>query len=395
VAALHASPRAAAPQVRRRIVQCARTIGAGFGVSGPAYELERAFTALGCECERFTLETIGLASGAEGARTPSLGLMRFWRDVVLFSLVGSAVLWWRFGWRPRPPRTTVLCHVDALYGDVFVVRSLHKAFVERHPSRRWMLLRNPLHALVLARDSIRFRWGVHDRIVALSERNKADVVRLYGVPPARIAVIPNGVDLERFRPSAAARAEVRQALSIPDDSLAVIFVGHEFARKGLKVVLEALRRCRGTSERLFAIVAGTDSTAALEREFADMAVDIRFVGHRLDIERYYAAADVFVLPASFDISPLVGLEALASGLPILMTDVGGVGEYLQDGGNGWFIRADPEDLAEKLVRLDRDRETLRAMSRAARESVADRGWHTIARRFLELMDRLEPGIHRH
>jgi glycosyltransferase involved in cell wall biosynthesis len=117
---------------------------------------------------------------------------------------------------------------------------------------------------------------------------------------------------------------------------------------------------------------------------------VRFVGHRSDIERYYAAADVFVMPASFDISPLAGLEALASGLPILITDLGGVREYLRDNFNGWFVRPDAGDIASKLERLAADPVLRRAMSANARVSVIDRGWMGVARQMLDLIDRVLP-----
>jgi UDP-glucose:(heptosyl)LPS alpha-1,3-glucosyltransferase len=375
---------------RRHIVQCARAIGPGYGVSGPAYQLERAFIGLGCACERFTLEHLGIRTTAPPPSRPVVALVRFWRDIVLFSVAGSLVLWWKFGGRRRDPRTIVLCHVDALFGDIFVVRSLHKAFLEHHPFRTRMLLRNPLHALVLARDRIRFRWGIHRHLVALSQGNKDELVRLYNVPSEKISVIPNGVDLDRFQPSGVHRQNVRLELALPDDGVVAIFVGHEFERKGLRVVLEALRLLneRGVTMRL--IVAGGDSPDRLQREFSDLADRVRFVGLRQDIERHYAAADLFVLPASFDISPLAGLEALASGLPILMPDLGGVREYLRDGENGWFITREPEDVAAKLARLASDGGLLRRVSARARESVADRDWPMIARRYLDLIDRLFP-----
>ena len=373
----------------RHIVQCARTIEPGYGVSGPAYQLEQAFSELGCRCERFTLADLGLRTGSSQSTRQAGALLRFWRDVLLFSTLGSLQLWWWFR-RRRDHRTVVLCHVDALFGDLFAVRSLHKGFLETHPQRWRMLLRNPLHAFVLTRDALRFRWPTHRHFVALSERNKAEIIRLYDVPESMITVIPNGVDLQRFRPSRSSRHSVRSALSLPTEALVGIFVGHEFRRKGLRVVLEALRRVLADGVEMFLLVAGGDSPGDLEVEFGDLANRVRYLGYRSDIERYYAAADVFVMPASFDISPLVGPEALASGLPILMTDVGGVREYLRDAENGWLVDRDPVDVAQKLTTMARDRPMRDRMSRAARPSISDRDWRLIARRFLDLLDEQFP-----
>jgi UDP-glucose:(heptosyl)LPS alpha-1,3-glucosyltransferase len=371
----------------RHIVQCARTIEPGFGVSGPSLQLERAFQLLGCTTERFTLRDLGLRADRV-ASLRAVALWRFWRDITLFSTLGSMQLWWRF--RRRDARTVVICQVDALYGDVYVVRSLHKAFLERHPARKRMLVRNPLHALVLLRDRIRFTSRVHRHFVALSEGNRQDLMRLYGVAADRITVIPNGVDLDRFQPSAEARADVRRALSIAPATLTAIFVGHEFDRKGLAVVLDAMTLLARRHVDAALIVAGGDSPDRFMSGRAEAAGGVRFVGHRADIERYYAAADVFVMPASFDISPLAGLEALASGLPILMTDLPGVREYLREGDNGWFVRPDAGDVAEKIERLARDPALRAAMSAGARRSVSDRGWMSVARQFLALIDRVRP-----
>jgi UDP-glucose:(heptosyl)LPS alpha-1,3-glucosyltransferase len=372
----------------RHIVQAARTIGPGFGVSGPAFQLERAFQALGCTTGRFTLADLCRSTERAPSASPPIELWRFWRDIVVFSTAGSLALWWRF--RRRGPRTVVICQVDALYGDLFVVRSLHKAFLERHPARRVMMLRNPLHAFVLLRDRIRFTLGIHRHFVALSQGNKDDIVRLYGVPASRITVIANGVDLDRFQPSADARQSVRRLLSLPPDGLVAIFVGHEFERKGLTFVLDALAQLARRNVDISLIVAGGDSPDRFRTGSEDVDSRVRFVGHRSDIERYYAAADVFVMPASFDISPLAGLEALASGLPILITDLGGVREYLRDNFNGWFVRPDAGDIASKLERLAADPVLRRAMSANARVSVIDRGWMGVARQMLDLIDRVLP-----
>ena len=186
------------------------------------------------------------------------------------------------------------------------------------------------------------------------------------------------------------RKTVRNELSLSHNVPVGVFAGHEFERKGLGVVLEGLRRVRERGVDMALLVAGSDDTAPFESEYADLADHVRYLGHRTDIERFFAAADVFLMPASFDISPLVGPEALACGLPLLMTDVGGVREYLHHGVNGFFIRRDPDDIAAKLEGLARNRADLDRMSAAARDSVKDRDWSAIAARFLALMDERFP-----
>jgi glycosyltransferase involved in cell wall biosynthesis len=368
----------------KHIVQCARTIGPGYGVSGPSYQLEKAFGEMGYGCERFTLDDLGITTTAMPEGNWLVALLKFWRDVFVYSTLGSVVAWWKY--RRRKPDTVVVCQVDAVYGDIFVVRSLHKAFLKRQANRHWMLLRNPLHTFVLMRDFVRFKSHIHRHFVALSEPNKQEIVEHYGVDPQRITVIPNGVDMKRFRPCDKSRAGVRGELGLTDSDLVGIFAGHEFERKGLPAVLEAWRLLREQGHRPKLIVAGRDDPARIQAEFADLKEDVRFVGNKNDVERYYAASDFMIMPTLHDISPLVGPEALATGLPILMTPVGGALAYLQHGVNGWFVERDATNIAQRLQIVIDDPTMLEQASANARDSVKDWDWSAIALRYLELFE---------
>lgn len=369
------------------IVQCARTIGPGYGVSGPSWQLEKAFRALGCRCDRFTLEDLAIHTTSMPGGNKWVALLRFWRDIVVYSTVGSAVLWWKYGRRARPG-TVVLCQVDALFGDIFVVRSLHKAFLKRQTNRLWMLLRNPLHSFVLLRDYIRFKGPVHRHFVALSPSNKLEIMEHYDVAPERITVIPNGVDTERFKPCQESRRLVRSELDISAGEVVAIFAGHEFERKGLAVVLGALGLLQRRGVRVSLIVAGRDCPETLKKQFPELSKQVHYIGNKSDVERYYAASDLMVMPTLHDVSPLVGPEALASGLPILMTPVGGANQYLLDGENGWFVKREPEDVAQKLEWLATDRSLLEKVSGKARQSVETLDWKAIAIQYLELMEKV-------
>ncbi len=370
----------------RRIVQCARTIGHGYGVANPSLQLERVFQERGHEVHRFTLQQMGLETTSQPGGHPVLALFRLWRDIVWFSTLGSLLAWWKWR-RHRPPQTVVICQVDALFGDLFVVRSLHKGFLERQPSRRWMMLRNPLHSFVLLRDYLRFRGPFHRHFVALSEPNKEEIIQHYGVPEERITVIPNGVDLGRFKPDPEAREEIRHQLGLSEDRLVAIFAGHEFERKGLRYVLQAMLK---VDPSICLLVAGGDDPARLKAEFPELEERVFYLGNRKDLERYYAASDLMVMPTAHDISPLVGPEGLASGLPLLMTDIGGVRSYLQHGVNGWLIEQDGDMIADYLEQLNQDRELLNRMASTARGSISDRGWEAVAEQYLALIDRLFP-----
>ena len=339
---------------------------------------------MGFECERFTLDDLGIRTTSMPEGNRLVALLKFWRDIVVYSTWGSLAAWWKY--RRRSGDTVVICQVDAVYGDIFVVRSLHKAFLKRQPNRHWMMLRNPLHSLVLIRDYVRFRSRVHRHFVALSEPNKEELVEQYGVDPNRITVIPNGVDMERFKPNPDSRRQVRKELGISENELGGIFAGHEFERKGLPLVLDSLRLLKKKSVRL--LVAGRDDPGAIQQRYSDLNEWVHYLGNRHDIDRYYAAADFMIMPTLHDISPLVGPEALATGLPILMTPVGGALAYLEHGRNGWFIERDAKDIAEKLQSLLDDRSLLDGASSRARDSVKEWDWGAITQRYVDLIHAL-------
>ena len=184
-------------------------------------------------------------------------------------------------------------------------------------------------------------------IVAISRGVKQDLVTLHGLAPATVAVIPNGVDTERFHPSNKARyrARTRTELGIRPDETAILFVGNSWGRKGLRAALDAMAGLGPERVRLVVVGAGLPGSFLAGRP-ANVVDRVLFVGERArDIERYYAAADVFLLPTLYEPFGLVVLEALASGLPTVVSALAGAAELLHDGVDSLLLR-DPTDAAE-------------------------------------------------
>ncbi len=175
-------------------------------------------------------------------------------------------------------------------------------------------------------ERIGARWA--DRVVCVSDQEKTDGVRI-GVK-ARWVVIPNGVDVDAFAPAdAAQRAEVRRRLDLPADRPVAVTVGRLVEAKGQRVLVEAWHSVVAEHpDALLVIVGDGPDRPQLERLAPP---SIRFVGDQRDVPTYLAAADVFVQPSASEAMSLALLEAMAAGLGVVATDVGGAREAVVEG----------------------------------------------------------------
>jgi len=374
------------------IVQIAPSIGSGSGVAGVAYALERELTAAGATVERFTAVEAGRRKVQEPKSPLGARLAHAW-DVVWFSTVGTRRA--RQFLAERPDAVSI-CHNDAMAGDIYVNHGLLEAAMRARGHYTWRMLRNPLHVFTAARDRFRYRGRIHRAIVALTTTEAALLHSIYGRIPARVEVIPNGVDLERFRPaSAEERDRARRAIAIDDDAFVVVFVGHEFDRKGLPIAMAAIR---GVPTAILVVVGGTaDMIRRASAQAAGLGVGtrVRFVGNDPDPIPYLRASDVFVLPSAYESYGLVITEALASGIPVVSTPVGVASDVIIDGENGYLAPANPEAFGERLAQIAAA--DLDCFRRSARQSVSAHSWQDAARHYLRLaesiaQERLPSGV---
>ena len=362
------------------IVQIAPAIEPGSGVAGVAFNLEREFVAAGATVERFTAETAGRKPRDPRRSAITTHLERA-RNVVWFSTVGTARA--RRFLAARPGAVSI-CHNDILAGDVYVNHGLLQAAMKARGNYAWRMLRNPVHLFTALRDRVRYRGRTHRAVVALTSTEAELLVSTYGRVRAPVHVIPNGVDVDRFRPpTAAERAEARARAGIDGEHLVAVFVGHEFERKGLTIAMQALR---GAPDASLLVVGGTAemtrrATATAQR--LGVAERVVFAGTHYDPVPYFWAADVLVLPSAYEANALVVLEALACGLPVVSTRVGFAPDLVVDGENGYLVDRDAASVAERLHGLARqDLGPWRARARGTAERFA---WPEIARQYLELV----------
>lgn len=227
---------------------------------------------------------------------------------------------------------------------------------------------------------IRRTWRGAETVIAKCAQ---EVAMIKAVDPSvDPVIIPNGVDLERFRP----------APPLPDGGpLRLICVARLIERKGQHHLIEAVRRLAAAGVAVELDLVGTgDAEEHLRRQAqaAGVAERVRFVGYvaRETIAAYYAAAHVFVLPSFNEGLALAGLEALASGLPLVLSRTGGTDDLVDEGVNGLtFAWADVETLTAHLHRLAVDRPLARCMARRSQQRAERFAWPAIAGQFLDAM----------
>jgi UDP-glucose:(heptosyl)LPS alpha-1,3-glucosyltransferase len=218
------------------------------------------------------------------------------------------------------------------------------------------------------------------KIIAVSNEVRDQILALYQIPVEKIVVIPNGVDLARFKPDAEKRARIRKELAIGNDDRVLIFIGHLFEIKGLDYVLDAIKLL--PEMRLIVVGEGVNIHSYKQR-IAMQGRDrqVCFLGTVLKHnEDYYSAADVFILPSESEGFPLAALEAAASGLPLITTRTGGLSDLVVPGENGFFIQRDAVEIRDVLLRLTKDSELMRRMGARSRERAQSYSWDETVRR---------------
>lgn len=287
-----------------------------------------------------------------------------------------------------------------LLGDVFTCHFCERAGLEmeeqglgRLPATTWrQRLRSwdyhwYRHLLAGVERLVMGRHGQR-RLIAVSGQVRNDLVSQYGENALGVAVIPNGVDLARFNPQNRARfrRQVRRELGLGAEDILLLFVGYDWERKGLPQLLAALALLEGEKAHLAVVGRGDVAHYATMAEPLGVASRVIFTGPSSQVERYYAAADIFALPTLYEPFGLVIVEAMASGLPVVTSRQAGAADCITPGKSGLLLDdpADPREVAAKLTQLIGQSRLRQRMGRAARKAVEGLSWDEVARRVLDI-----------
>jgi L-malate glycosyltransferase len=220
--------------------------------------------------------------------------------------------------------------------------------------------------------------NVTARIIAVSDETRRDILRYDGVPGDKVVTIYNGIDVRRVD-SALTRTEARQRLGIGAESIAIGCVGRLEEQKGHRYLFDALaiigREAPPLAARIQTLLVGDGRLREqLKQQVGALALDSRvmFLGTRGDVADILKALDLYVMPSRWEGLSIAMLEAMAAGLAVVISDVGGVGRVL--GSDEFGLRvppADPSRLAGAIRELAEQPARREALGRAARQRVEE------------------------
>lgn len=244
-----------------------------------------------------------------------------------------------------------------------------------------------------ALESVLFKRA--DAVVVIAAAMREEIARR-GIDPRRVAVVPNGVDIEAFTPMARSEALARELCL--DGAPVLGFIGSFYRYEGLRFLLEAVPELRERLPGARILLVGSGEEEVQLRTLAGSAgASVVFAGQvpYQRVREYYSLIDIFVCPRrrmrlTELVTPLKPLEAMAMGRPVLGSDVGGLAELIEDGVTGVLFPAESRsDFVEAASRLARDPEGRVRMGERAREAVRlERTWRQVVGRYLQLYERL-------
>ena len=205
--------------------------------------------------------------------------------------------------------------------------------------------------------------------------NKEDFERAKSFKAGRVEYVPGvGIDTEKFRYNNENRIYIRKELGIKESDFVILTVGELIPRKNHKVVLETILNLKNKNilDNIKYVICGSGK---LEHELKEWTIRseisdrVFFTGYREDVEKIYSAADLFVFMSKQEGLPVALMEAMASGLPAVCSDIRGNRDLITDNYNGLLIGNSVEDLVKAILKLKKDFTLRRNFAAAARDSI--------------------------
>ncbi len=282
---------------------------------------------------------------------------------------------------------------ECLDQDIITAQSCHKAWLEqikKENKRRHIL--NPNDSFVLYLDKHNYNKRKYKKIIAISNFLKNSIINYYNVSEDDIEVIYSGVNTVKYKPNEKRKILLKNKLNLTD-TFVVLFVGWEFKRKGLEYILRAIQLMKRNNIKIFVVGKGIDDPECNMKLLAKklgIQKNVFFVGHigPEHISDYYNIADAFVLPSMHDAFALVVTEAMASGIPVIVSKNTGASELIENGKNGFILEnyTSSEEIASLLNILIEKKAFTKRMSKNARKTAEKNSWENVSKRILKLYE---------
>ena len=366
------------------------------GLGRHVHALSVALAAAGHEVTVVTRHADGapLEEYADGVR-----IVRAAEDPVTFPLATGSLLAWTMAFNHTLTRAALRAAESGGYDvihahdwlvahtamtlrehlDIPLVSTIHATEAGRHQGWLPEEMNRTIHGVEhwLASES--------GRVIVCSGYMRDEVGALFGVAPARVDVVPNGVEPQRWRVPASAVAAARARFA--GDGPLVTFAGRLVYEKGVQHLLAGLPDLRRRHPGLRAVIVGDGpyrATLADEVHRLGLGATVSMPGFLggTELPAVMAAADCFAVPSIYEPFGMVALEGAAAGAPLAVSRTGGLAEIVEPGVTGMtFAPQDPDGLTEAVHALLSDREHARALARRARAMVHEQyGWAAIAAR---------------
>jgi glycosyltransferase involved in cell wall biosynthesis len=237
-----------------------------------------------------------------------------------------------------------------------------------------------------------------DAVICCSCFVRQELLSFTDYPEDRIFVVYNGVAMEEF--DGVDDGEIRDKLGIQEDEIVLLYAGQIEKRKGLNFLVEAFRRVSDKYPHTHLVIAGssdiwqpTPETQLYEEEIRKKCrrLNVHFLGKlsQREIPKVYKSADIFVLPSLSEGFPLSVLEVMASGKPVVATEVGGVPEVVKDGMNGYLVQpGSVSKLADTISKLIENERLRLRMGHKGRKIVKDYTWEKAANEINQIYRKL-------
>lgn len=263
----------------------------------------------------------------------------------------------------RIPGCQIFRAGDGVHREWLEIRKKNANFAER---LFWEY--SPYHRAVLAEEAAMFSHPALEKVICNSTQIRTDILKHYPqVHESKLEVIYNGINLDEFEVAdQKTKLGYRQELHLAENDRVLLYVGSGFARKGLLTLLQSLSKVADWK----LLVVGKDKQQKKYLKLCDslgITDRVTFTGVKSNVKSYYAAADLFVHPALYDPAPNVVLEAMASGLGVIVSHNTGNKGLIETDKSGYIFTAGDDNALANLLEKCSDSKKLLLMGKEARK----------------------------